>query len=176
MADENGEKRKRRGRGEGSIYYREDTGKFEARVSYIDGEGKRQRPTVTGDTKKEVQRKLDDLRQRAGGGAGAMAAERKLMSVYLDEWLERCKVSTSPNTYVGYEKHVRLYLRRLVGQYTLGRLTSDNVEDLFTKAERRGGFHRPASEDRRHLERRDRQGRGKGPPGQEPVQGRDVAD
>jgi hypothetical protein len=57
---------KRRGRNEGGIRFRQDIGKFEGRISYTDGEGKRQRPAVTGHSKTEVQRKLDELRQRGG--------------------------------------------------------------------------------------------------------------
>jgi integrase len=136
MTEHNGadkDKQKRRGRNEGSIRERPDTGVWEGRISYIDGEGKRQRPTVTGATKKEAQKKLDALRQRASNGVQYLEADKMTLASYLDGWLERCKSSVSPNTYLQYEQHTRLYLKPLLGQLPLGKVIAHSVEQLFVK-------------------------------------------
>src|SRR5262249_7448106 len=76
--------KKRRGRNEGSIIYREDTGRWEGRISFIDGQGKRRRPTVTGDSKQEVLAKLDELKRKATGGVYHIEADKTRLADYLD--------------------------------------------------------------------------------------------
>src|SRR3954468_9564648 len=75
--------RKRRGRGEGSIYQEAD-GRWTASVSFgYDGKGKRRRRKVRGKTKGEVQARLAALRQRGGQGGGG----RLSVAAAVAEWI-----------------------------------------------------------------------------------------
>jgi integrase len=62
-----------------------------------------------------------------------LEADKMSLGTYLESWLERCKRATSPNTYLQYEQHTRLYLKPLLGQFVLGKLNGDHVEELFAK-------------------------------------------
>src|SRR5262249_59670143 len=79
--------RARRGRGESSIFRREEDGLWVATVSLgYDAEGKRKRKTVYGTTKKEVQEKLDELRPAAR--AGTVGISGMTVAVLLEQWLK----------------------------------------------------------------------------------------
>jgi integrase len=67
-----------------------------------------------------------------------LEADKTRLADYLDGWLGRCKTTTSPNTYLQYEQHTRLYLRPLLGQLVLGKLNAHHVEDLFVKLHEAG--------------------------------------
>jgi hypothetical protein len=113
----------RRGRGEGGIRYREDTGTWEGRISFKDGHGRRYRPSVTGETKKKVQGMLDELRRRfSTSGEEAVRADRLTLRDWADQWLATTRDSCSPHTHIQYEQHVRLYLKPLLGAMPIGRL------------------------------------------------------
>src|SRR5688500_7717901 len=86
--------RKRRGRGEGSIYLRED-GRWSAMVSAgYDSSGRRLRKTVYGETKKEVQDKL-----RALDPATIKAtAGRMTVKDWLETWHELRKDKVAHST------------------------------------------------------------------------------
>src|SRR5581483_11189652 len=79
--------RKRRGRGEGSVFQRAD-GRWVGSVGLgYGGDGKRKRRTVYGATKQEVVEKLDQLRGDARAGtlpdAGGLTVGQ-----LLDRWLQ----------------------------------------------------------------------------------------
>jgi hypothetical protein len=78
--------RKQRGRGERSISQR-DGGRCEAKISVgYDGDGKRIRQAVYGDTKEEVQDKLAELRGQARAGT-LVDPSALTVSEYLTSWL-----------------------------------------------------------------------------------------
>jgi hypothetical protein len=91
--------RKRRGRGEGGIRYREDKQLWEGTISLgYKGDGTRNRPTVYGATKKEVQDELDRLRAEARSGAVPDAGKLTIAQL-LTRWLEADKERLAPATY-----------------------------------------------------------------------------
>jgi hypothetical protein len=122
--------RKRRGRGESSIYQRESDGLWVGSVSLGYGpDGRRKRRTVYGKTKREAQEELDRLRNESRAGtlpdAGKLA-----MGQLLDRWLEALKAKVSTRRYERQESLVRLHLKPRVGGVRLAKLGAVHVEAL----------------------------------------------
>jgi integrase len=125
------ENRKRRGRGEGSIYERAD-GLWEAKVSLgFDGQGKRRRKAIYGKTKTEVQEKLRSLQNSAA--AGVLVEGGKLtLAQYLDHWLNGpAKERIGDTTWPRYEQLIRLRINPYIGGVRLTRLTPMHVEQML---------------------------------------------
>src|SRR5438034_1153199 len=81
-------RRARRGRQEGSIYYRESDQRWVGSISVgYTGEGRRRRRTVYGATKQEVQDKLRELQNDAASGKTADAG-KQTVAQYLLVWLD----------------------------------------------------------------------------------------
>ena len=126
--------RKRRGRSEGSIYFREADQQWVGSLSLgYDAKGKRKRRTVYGATKQEVQEKL---RQLQNGKLGP--AERLAVAHYLQRWLEAVKPTVEPLTYGPYERHVRLHLTPHIGHIQLTKLRPLDVEGLYVALTKAG--------------------------------------
>ena len=93
--------RKRRGRSEGSIYFRETDNQWVGSLSLgYDGNGKRKRRTVYGASKKEVQDKLHQLQNQTMVGL-SLGAGRLTVGDYIQRWLEntaRNKVAPRPTS------------------------------------------------------------------------------
>jgi integrase len=130
--------RKRRGRSEGSIFQRAD-GQWVASISLgYKPDGSRDRRTVYGQSKKEVQDKLDELRQKVRGGQ-PLDAEKITVAAFLRGWLENTKrPAVGDTTYDRYEQHVRLTLEPRVGAVPLVKLTKYHVEQLYADLEKAG--------------------------------------
>jgi integrase len=112
MATETGKKphRKRRGRGEGSVFERED-GLWVGSISLgLSESGKRNRRTVYGSTKKEVLDELGRLGNEARVGnlpdAGGLTVGQ-----LLDRWLETSKATTETRTFEERQRLVKNHLR-----------------------------------------------------------------
>jgi integrase len=119
--------RKRRGRGEGGIRYREDKGLWVAEVRT--GAGQKRR-TVYGKTKAEVQEKLRRLHNDVAAGVGTDAAALTV-GQWLKRWLEIVKPTVEPNTYGPYERHTRLHIAPYIGGLKLARLTKAQVRGWY---------------------------------------------
>jgi integrase len=132
--------RRRRGRGEGSIFQRAD-GLYVSSVSLgYDGNGKRRRKTVYGKTKAEVQEKL---RQLQGSGFAGSPTDRLRLAEYLAQWLEAVvRPNRSLNTYRCYEGVVRNYICPQIGGTRLDQLTSDHVQGLYAAMKKAGASDR----------------------------------
>jgi integrase len=126
--------RKRRGRGEGSIYQEAD-GRWVATVSRgLGANGKRRRDKVRGDTKAEVQGKLQEL-LRAGpveNAGGLTVAE------YLPRWLDAARPDLAETTVERWEALVRLYLIPNLGRARLAKLEPIHVEQLYADLYKQG--------------------------------------
>jgi integrase len=129
--------RKRRGRGEGSVFERED-GQWVGSISlgYVES-GKRKRKTVYGATKQEVMDKLDKLRGDARVGnlpdAGGMTVGQ-----LLDRWLQSSKSKTETRTFEERGRVVKNHLRPRLGGLKLAKLTALHVEGLYGDMAREG--------------------------------------
>jgi integrase len=126
--------RKRRGRGEGSIYQRGD-GTWCGSVSAgYNANGKRRRHTAYGKTKQEVQEKLRELQQNR-----IPEVPRLTVKAFLTEWLETTvKPSRAASTYVRYEQVCRLHVVPHIGTVKLARLQPLHIQHLYRIQERAG--------------------------------------
>ena len=131
--------RARRGRSEGSIYFRESDNQWVGSVSLgYGGDGKRKRRTVYGDTKKEVQDKLRDIQSDLGKGMFADAGDLKLGD-YLKGWLANTAADRIQATsLVKYEQAIRLHVAPVLGGVLLGKLRVDHIEHLYAQLKRDG--------------------------------------
>src|SRR5262245_39943183 len=106
--------RRRRGRGEGGVYQRDD-GLWVGAVSLgYDGNGKRRRRTVYGHTKQEAQEKLRQVQQLADYGQLLDTPDVNL-ATYLQTWLVSVKGTVSDGTHAYYADHVRLHITPRIG-------------------------------------------------------------
>ncbi len=129
---------KRRGRGEGSITYREDRKLWCGQVSLgIGPDGKRSRRTVYGESKAEVQDKIRKILHDAA--LGCLADKEKLtLSSFLVLWLEHIKHRVCRTTYRRYEQHVNRHLKPILGNVRLNQLAPIHVAKLYTRMEEDG--------------------------------------
>src|SRR5712671_7373447 len=107
----------RRGNGEGSIGQRAN-GKWQGAVRLPDG----RRKYVYGDSRDEVRRKLNGTIHALEGGT--LSDSRGMtLGGFLDQWLaEIVAPNRRPWTYKGYEVHVRLHLKPLLGHLPIAKL------------------------------------------------------
>lgn len=133
----NQKQRKRRGRGEGSVYERAD-GLWIASISLgYDADGKRQRLVVAGVTKKEALEKLEEKKAQARVGnlpdAGGLTVGQ-----LLDRWLESNKANTEVRTHEERSRIVNNHLRPRMGGLKLSKVTALHVESLYADMSRDG--------------------------------------
>ncbi len=134
--------RKRRGRGEGSIFKRADGTWVGSLSAGYDAKGKRRRRTVYGKAKAEVQEKLRVASTEIANGAPIKTC-RLTVADHLVRWLDvvkRPKVEYS--TVVRYRSILDNHLIPLVGSVKLDKLKLVHVEQLFADMERRGASGR----------------------------------
>ncbi|MFV0443349.1 MAG: site-specific integrase, partial [Planctomycetaceae bacterium] len=106
----------RRGRGEGSISFRQDRKIWQGVVTIgYDAKGKRKRRVVYGKTKQELQNKLTRLQgQKLDGTLGDPCKLR--LSEYLQQWLDNSAArSVRESTLASYRDVVRLHVDPHVG-------------------------------------------------------------
>jgi len=130
---------KRRGRGEGSIFRRED-GTWCASITLGVLNGKRRRKDVYGKTRKEVVEKLQAL-QRAH--AAGMTFSKLTVKAFLEEWLEQTvKRKNRVRTYDKYAQDIEHHLVPALGHHQLAKLTPSHVQALLNQLEDTGLSHR----------------------------------
>ncbi len=131
-------KRKRRGRGEGSIYKRGDGTWCASASAGYDGSGKRQRHTAYGKTKAEAQERLRELQRD-----GLPQAKGMTVGTYLDRWLEtNVKPTLAATTHQRYEQLVRLHLKPHVGRLKLAKIKPLHIEHLYQAQKKAGSSDR----------------------------------
>lgn len=123
------QKRERRGRGEGGIRELPD-GRWQGRLSFIDGNGKRKRPVVYAATKAELLRKMAPIAEKVSKGDvvddGGMT-----VGALLDQWLMARKGEVEPNTYRGYAFQAEGYLKPALGRVRLSKLKKAHVAEMY---------------------------------------------
>lgn len=118
----------RRGNGEGSIYQRRD-GVWCASLRTPGGG----RKVVYGRTHNEVRRRLTQLVHSKD--SGTLSDARGLtVGEFLDQWMaEVVHPSVRPWTYKGYEVHVRLHIKPVLGHLPLDALSARHVQSLLNQ-------------------------------------------
>lgn len=117
----------KRGTGEGTVFKRAD-GRWVGSVSLgFDQHGKRIRKVVYGKTQKEVNDKLDDLKQQRKQGAKSIVGKDTL-AAYLTRWLDDdVAINRDEKTLQEYEGTVRLYITPFIGSIKLTKLTGEDL-------------------------------------------------
>ncbi len=130
--------RKRRGRDEGSLYQRAD-GLWAASVSAgYDAHGRRKRRTVYGDSKAEVQAKLQTLQADASKGVLG-DADRMTLAAYLHSWLETtARLTCAFSTYDRYKRVVNRQLLPHLGGVKVAKLAPVHIHTLLAQLEKAG--------------------------------------
>ena len=118
----------RRGNGEGSISRRKN-GTYQGALRLPDG----RRKYVYGESRDEVRRKLGTAIHSLE--TGTLTDARGLtVGEFLDQWLQEVvKPNVRPWTLAGYEVHVRLHLKPVIGKIQLDRLTPSHVQQLMNR-------------------------------------------
>jgi integrase len=130
--------RKRRGRGEHSVYQRAD-GRWAASISlgYREG-GQRKRRVVYGATKKEVQDKLDSLRRDVATGT-KIEPTKTTVKEFLARWLAiDVKPNRQPGTYRSYAGTLKNHVYPRIGSVRLQNLDAMQVASLYVELETAG--------------------------------------
>jgi integrase len=118
-----------RGKGEGSIYQRND-GTWEAKLSLgTTPDGRRIRKSVYGDTKAAVLEAL--ARARFESGQGYPDGEKLTVARFLEMWLrDHVDSHTRPNTRKSYRYTVSQYLNPAIGALRLSELRPTSMDGL----------------------------------------------
>lgn len=123
---------RKRGQNEGSIFKRKD-GRWVAILNLGYKNGRRQRKSFYGETRKEVQEKLVQA-LRAKQQNLPVSPERLTLRQYLERWLEQsAKPSLRPRTYEGYRDHVNKHIVPALGHIQLAKLTAQDVQTLLNE-------------------------------------------
>ncbi len=122
---------KRRSRGEGSIFQRQD-GRWVGTVDLGFTGGKRRRKSAYGSTKREVQVKLAAAKRTADANL-PQPSERLTVGAYLQQWLADIGQRVRPHTAAWYAQQVRLHITPDLGKRPLARLSAAEVQTLYTR-------------------------------------------
>ncbi len=118
----------RRGHGEGSIYQRKD-GRWAAALTLEN----HKRKTFYGETRKEVQHKLNAALHEQKQGVLATGPQQ-LLKNYLVQWLEQVyKPSVKPLSYQEHRSAVNKHLVPGLGHIPVQKLTAAKVQDFYNQ-------------------------------------------
>jgi integrase len=134
--------RKRRGRGEGSIYLRKDGLWVAAKNCGYDQQGKRSRKVGYGVTKADA---LGALQKLLSNNSLDLLGdvEQVRLAAYLEYWLENVVgPNRAKNTYASYKGVIRNHITPRIGGTMLRKLTGDDVVSLYATMKRAGASDR----------------------------------
>src|SRR5262249_46787829 len=119
--------RKRRGRGEGSIFQRAVDGLWTASVSMgYSGDGRRKRKWIYGASKGEAQTKLRELQNGKLPDAGRMT-----VGDHIKVWLLAIKPNVAAHTYLPYERDCTKHITPKLGGVKLSQLTALHIQNFY---------------------------------------------
>lgn len=119
--------KKRRGRGDGAIYWDSSKGRYVGAISLgHNADGTRRRVKASGRTKSEVREKLKELSDEIEHGVKSSA--RYTVADAADDWLRGGLKGVSDSTREIYRQHVRNHVRPGLGKRVLRDLTADDVD------------------------------------------------
>ena len=132
---------KRRPSGDGMVRKKED-GRWEGRI--VVGHKANGAPIfryVYGRTQKEL---LSKLHQNIETYQDVELTEDSRMTLgeWLDRWLDEYKSGTiRSSTMYGYRQYARLYIKPILGDKVISRITSTDIQRMYTKLKREGRVH-----------------------------------
>ena len=132
---------KRRPSGDGMVRKKED-GRWEGRI--VVGHKANGAPIfryVYGRTQKEL---LSKLHQSIETYQDVELTEDSRMTLgeWLDRWLDEYKAGTiRHSTMYGYRQYARLYIKPILGDKVISRITSTDIQRMYTKLKREGRIH-----------------------------------
>lgn len=122
---------KRRGQGEGSIFQREN-GMWVTQVNLgRDADGKRQRRTLYGKTRKEVAAKLQAMQTELQQTGTVTQVSRSTLAEYLATWLTAAASSIRPATHASYAQYIRNHILPTLGQIEISKLQPAQLQQLY---------------------------------------------
>jgi integrase len=126
--------KRRRGKGEGAVYRRANDGLWVGMLDLGVMEGRRRRKTVYGQTEREVLQKLNTLRTAHDRGIDLLAPSLTV-GQWLDAWLSDIKGfdGTRPRTLTLYKGLTERYVKPVIGNVRLDKLTPAHVQQLVTQ-------------------------------------------
>jgi len=125
------QRKRRRGRGEGSVYQRASDGLWVAVLDLGIVGGKRRRKPFYGKTKREALAKLQAAQAQHAHGQPA-APERETVASFLERWLETtARASVAPRTYERFRQTICGHLVPALGRVRLSRLTPLDVQEYL---------------------------------------------
>ena len=120
----------RRSNGEGTIWYAKSEGRF--RAQYPDANGRRR--TLTGKTKRDVEKKLREaLNKRDSNTLEEMASIAGTVEELLLSFIQSLEGKREPKTIERYALDVNNYLIPILGKIKLSQLSSDIIEIAYTQ-------------------------------------------
>ena len=123
----------RRSNGEGTVWYAKTEGRF--RAQYPDAHGHRR--TITGKTKRDVEKKLRTaLTKRDSNTLEEMASIAGTVEELLVSFIESLEGKREPKTIERYALDVNNYLVPTLGKLKLNQLTSDIIEIAYSTIKR----------------------------------------
>lgn len=127
---------RRRGRGEGSIFRRQD-GRWTGVVDLGLRDGGRTRKAVYGKSRVEVQERIRAMIESSRQGT-LVAGRSPRLGDFLSTWLATIEGTIRPSTFTSYEGIVRRHLKPTLGLVTLERLTVQDVAALVRRKQTEG--------------------------------------
>jgi integrase len=96
----------------------------------FDGNGRRKRRVVYGESKGEVQEKLRRLQHDVDRGVDVLA-EQLTVGQWLTRWLALVKPNVERGTYGPYRRHCEQYLSPILGRLGLAKLRRVHVQEMY---------------------------------------------
>lgn len=114
---------KRRGRGEGAVFFHASKKRWIVRWQGLERSAK---------SKPEAQVKLREL-QLNGAGKRRTVRATVTVSSYLEVWLEQIRSNRSPSTWANYETTIRMHICPMMGGLLLEKLSAAHVEEWLAR-------------------------------------------
>ena len=136
--------KKKNKRGNGSIHLRND-GRWEGRV--VIGRNEKGLPktkNVLARTRRECQEKLKALRDSINSAEPKQPKASMTFGAWLDHWYRSdCKPTISPKTQTDYENRIYQHIIPEIGQITLVKLTSGDLQQFYIRLKQGGRLLQP---------------------------------